>query len=487
MDLSQNSSGPSSCWFPRPRGDGPCPCPLVDVTVGVSPPTRGWTPDDQSRSPRRRGFPAHAGMDPLEDVRVIMVTGFPRPRGDGPHSNLTVAGTGMVSPPTRGWTHDTKSCRRSEIGFPAHAGMDPHTPSGPHQSEGFPRPRGDGPAATGVTSANSTAVSPPTRGWTPPVVLHLRQNPGFPAHAGMDLSYVGRQDGAGRFPRPRGDGPMAKVARPWRDRVSPPTRGWTLIAIDRRCAARGFPAHAGMDPSKEAHRPGGDGFPRPRGDGPCNRPCRRYPADRFPRPRGDGPQSTLPALPGRPVSPPTRGWTVEGRNPVTGHIGFPAHAGMDPQAQCDDQTYYWFPRPRGDGPNPNRVAQRPQMVSPPTRGWTQEHAVDNQSVPGFPAHAGMDRNSTVVFPAHAGMDLAESVMSPASRVSPPTRGWTSVAVKPVAPVGGFPAHAGMDPASPAGTSAATGFPRPRGDGPSAQTHVQPGEAVSPPTRGWTVT
>ena len=94
-----------------------------------------------------------------------------------------------------------------------------------------------------------------------------------------------------------------------------------------------------------------------------------------------------------------------------------------------------FPRPRGDGPRVKafRVIQFP-TVSPPTRGWTRELILQCDIEVGFPAHAGMDPEEahhdrrSGGFPAHAGMDLSvDSHLRHNSGVSPPTRGWTPVA------------------------------------------------------------
>ena len=89
---------------------------------------------------------------------------------------------------------------------------------------------------------------------------------------------------------------------------SPHTRGWTRYVLTGDARGFGFPAHAGMDPS----RPGQD--------------ARR---DGIPRTRGDGPRALSKSVAGRSDSPHTRGWTRGrlglGRRPD----GFPAHAGMD--------------------------------------------------------------------------------------------------------------------------------------------------------------
>ena len=71
-------------------------------------------------------------------------------------------------------------------------------------------------------------------------------------------------------------------------------------------------------------------------------------------------------------------------------IGFPAHAGMDPEPQRHTLEGPWFPRPRGDGPEKAPTSLWGKMVSPPTRGWTPTRPASAAAADGFPAHAGMD-------------------------------------------------------------------------------------------------
>ena len=341
---------------------------------------------------------------------------------------------------------------RAAVGFPAHAGMDPHPGRSPQRYRGFPRPRGDGPGST-YRADGGAAVSPPTRGWT-----RRRRTPGqdalgFPAHAGMDLSYSATTRNQRRFPRPRGDGPPTGMRTAGTVAVSPPTRGWTLYRMCRLLLSRGFPAHAGMDRSYAIQWP------------------RRK---RFPRPRGDGPQMTYEDTTAATVSPPTRGWTHMAKIIKRRIMGFPAHAGMDPDRPHGRRARVGFPRPRGDGPS-LLVSRTPvARVSPPTRGWTLLHPLEDVQGDGFPAHAGMDRRRSVSswtrrrFPRPRG-DGPQSLTGDCSSeaVSPPTRGWTALVLTEHSRITGFPAHAGMDPEDRVTMRLGCGFPRPRGDGPSS--------------------
>ena len=243
--------------FPRPRGDGPLFSSARSASARVSPPTRGWTVDATWAAGTVPGFPAHAGMDPIPALRKLrfprprgdgpcarrvddLGAGFPRPRGDGPLGPMRRSRSDRrwrVSPPTRGWRWR------------------------------FPRPRGDGPPKA-PTVAQVMEVSPPTRGWTARVEVAGKADRGFPAHAGMDPWIRGSSGWGSGFPRPRGDGPRDGHRLPLRRLVSPPTRGWTSVSVGDWVHMPGFPAHAGMDPQTTPAGPPSGRFPRPRGDGP---------------------------------------------------------------------------------------------------------------------------------------------------------------------------------------------------------------------------
>src|SRR4051812_13449834 len=104
----------------------------------------------------------------------------------------------------------------------------------------------------------------------------------------------------------------------------PPTRGWTLVALDLKDLERGSPAPAkGWQGLRSLRAP-----------------------------------------------PPTRGWTRCRARPVVAALGSPAHAGMDPPSSTAPPSRSRLPRPRGDGPD--AIGHLPQalVAPPPTRGWT---------------------------------------------------------------------------------------------------------------------
>ncbi len=210
---------------------------------------------------------------------------------------------------------------------------------------------------------------PPTRGWTEVRGVHQGAARGSPAHAGMDPVMIGRMSPRTRLPRPRGDGPDPRERHDGREQAPPPTRGWTHRRADEGRDLAGSPAHAGMDPRGPRAGSSAPGLPRPRGDGPI---CRAYSAEHDSAP------------------PPTRGWTRQWHARIPRRQGSPAHAGMDRCAPRQRDVADGLPRPRGDGPELVVMAANPSMAPPPTRGWTQRAGAVAVEARGSPAHAGMD-------------------------------------------------------------------------------------------------
>ena len=297
-----------------------------------------------------------------------MRSGVPRTRGDGPCASTVGSVVPGGSPHTRGWTLCRRTSPSSTRGFPAHAGMDPSRRRSSPVRLRVPRTRGDGPAASNASIPRSTG-SPHTRGWTPALGHDPAQEFGFPAHAGMDRLRGARPTSDHRVPRTRGDGPRAAEVVWGAARGSPHTRGWTDLAVWTSGCSRGFPAHAGMDPGRDA---------------------RRDWLRRVPRTRGDGPHSSSSSTEGAAGSPHTRGWTPRD-DPLAGQSGgFPAHAGMDRSGASSWTGITRVPRTRGDGPAASCRRASASRGSPHTRGWTQLPCSQWVAAVGFPAHAGMD-------------------------------------------------------------------------------------------------
>ena len=258
---------PAGTGLPRTRGDGPRSSISRRRATSASPHTRGWTGGQPLRAEGRRGFPAHAGMDPPRATRQTGAPRLPRTRGDGPAAADLDAALERASPHTRGWTRVDPRPRRPDVGFPAHAGMDPIACCGGASTTGLPRTRGDGPHRRrrhlGVDGA-----SPHTRGWTRSGGGGVVPPAGFPAHAGMDPRYVSAFSSPKWLPRTRGDGPEACNSRVLSIWASPHTRGWTPRLELAGLVVEGFPAHAGMDRARRRAAGGRGRLPRTRGDGP---------------------------------------------------------------------------------------------------------------------------------------------------------------------------------------------------------------------------
>ena len=228
MDPVYPSRRRSSPGLPRTRGDGPATFPMVGGAHTASPHTRGWTAPRQRLPGRSCGFPAHAGMDPRRSCAWPAGCRLPRTRGDGPQPSQLCTRAMRASPHTRGWTPADALLVLPRRGFPAHAGMDPAGPSRRTFGSRLPRTRGDGPLSRiGLLLAQT--ASPHTRGWTRPGRRLLLADLGFPAHAGMDPLTCSYVSGPGRLPRTRGDGPVRAGQFVVPRGASPHTRGWTLL------------------------------------------------------------------------------------------------------------------------------------------------------------------------------------------------------------------------------------------------------------------
>ena len=124
MDRQDRPNTASRTCVPRPRGDGPVEICGRYVSVGCSPPARGWTDDADENVEQDQVFPARAGMDRRLSTNGCGAMSVPRPRGDGPAAASAGVSTWTCSPPARGWTAVTAQGSWMLIVFPARAGMD---------------------------------------------------------------------------------------------------------------------------------------------------------------------------------------------------------------------------------------------------------------------------------------------------------------------------------------------------------------------------
>src|SRR5438309_2264971 len=101
---------------------------------------------------------------------------------------MSVSTLGLAPPPTRGSTLEFHVAGAGHRGSPAHAGIDPTTPSPSGRRRWLPRPRGDRPGVRPVLALIS-AAPPPTRGSTLLATYASLADDGSPAHAGIDPGY----------------------------------------------------------------------------------------------------------------------------------------------------------------------------------------------------------------------------------------------------------------------------------------------------------
>ena len=199
----------------------------VDSFKRVPPHPRGWSRCGSRPEPGCRGSPAPAGMVPGPLAPTSRYRRFPRTRGDGPYFSHGRWTNAPVPPHPRGWSRRGAVRHARLCGSPAPAGMVPRWKAVGAATAGFPRTRGDGPHSH-PTPADAPSVPPHPRGWSPIRRVRPRLALGSPAPAGMVPQDTGTRRRRPRFPRTRGDGPCADYFIIGIGRVPPHPRGWSL-------------------------------------------------------------------------------------------------------------------------------------------------------------------------------------------------------------------------------------------------------------------
>ena len=334
----------------------------------------------------------------------------------------------------------------------------------------LPRVRGDRPVPVGL-GHSSTPASPRPRGSTRPAQTRGDQRMGFPASAGIDPSRRPGWSGSPWLPRVRGDRPSLGVYLHPLGSASPRPRGSTPPVRRRRAQDRGFPASAGIDPL----------WRRPDLD-----------PGRLPRVRGDRPElQTNADIPGL-ASPRPRGSTPRVGDGGALRIGFPASAGIDPWRWAGCWAPAWLPRVRGDRPFAVRSRAISSAASPRPRGSTPTLPLWRHAATGFPASAGIDPRVAARRQRVHGLPRVrgDRPSAPARRLllgaaSPRPRGSTRESESGCRLRDGFPASAGIDPSPETPGRSAIGLPRVRGDRPQSRPSSQMRSWASPRPRGST--
>ena len=142
------SIGPSGayCGFPRVRGDVPRGGGVITRLIAFSPRARGCSSKPFTTVGARGVFPACAGMFPVTPPSAAPISCFPRVRGDVPHDGVTVDRDPGFSPRARGCSARSWGGQQGCGVFPACAGMFPHRTSITKNFCRFPRVRGDVPS-----------------------------------------------------------------------------------------------------------------------------------------------------------------------------------------------------------------------------------------------------------------------------------------------------------------------------------------------------
>ena len=218
----------------------------------VPPLTRGSTRSPSWPHSPGEGSPAHAGIDPFTPS-VLMTSGrFPRSRGDRPFTSINSAIVEPAPSLTRGSTRGLLEQPAHDHGSPAHAGIDPRFRRSAISIPWLPRSRGDRPSA-GEETGDTNPAPPLTRGSTPPA-RGLRR--AFSRLAPLPLT--------------RGSRPHVALPPTRRLAAAPPlTRGSTRLGrVAGHHVVGGSPAHGGIDPTPGRVRAPPPGSPRSRGDRP---------------------------------------------------------------------------------------------------------------------------------------------------------------------------------------------------------------------------
>ena len=188
--------------------------------------------------------------------------------------------------------------------------------------------RGDRPL-DGSPESIILEATPHARGSTPDRETEGGQVVGYPACAGIDPAPLQPDSDRKRLPRMRGDRPGNVQVSVVRRGATPHARGSTFVGFIDQALSQGYPACAGIDPTK---------------------PSRSNVTWRLPRMRGDRPHSSRTGTTSLLATPHARGSTLLRHRGGIVLLGYPACAGIDPTHRRRSAASIWLPRMRGDRP-----------------------------------------------------------------------------------------------------------------------------------------
>ena len=168
------------------RGDRP-PCFLETVKpVMFTPHARGSTTERDLPSPKKKVYPACAGIDRLWPGLSSELSCLPRMRGDRPEALIIMADNYLFTPHARGSTPGPSRDAKVTCVYPACAGIDPASKRSSSTTMSLPRMRGDRPQHL-ITRLIHQLFTPHARGSTQRFVTKNYQPIVYPACAGIDL------------------------------------------------------------------------------------------------------------------------------------------------------------------------------------------------------------------------------------------------------------------------------------------------------------
>ncbi len=168
------------------RGDRP-PCFLETVKpVMFTPHARGSTTERDLPSPKKKVYPACAGIDRLWPGLSSELSCLPRMRGDRPEALIIMADNYLFTPHARGSTPGPSRDAKVTCVYPACAGIDPASKRSSSTTMSLPRMRGDRPRGLSLRTI-SQLFTPHARGSTYSSCPHTSNIFVYPACAGIDL------------------------------------------------------------------------------------------------------------------------------------------------------------------------------------------------------------------------------------------------------------------------------------------------------------
>ena len=250
---------------PRSRGENTFAAPMMFLTWGSSPLTRGKRRQDTRRARCAGLIPAHAGKTIKRRTACDTSKAHPRSRGENARSRRCAGATWGSSPLTRGKLAGGSAETYKQGLIPAHAGKTASREDRFALAGAHPRSRGENDLTEPIIEL-MPGSSPLTRGklsfrWGWVVRVRL-----IPAHAGKTRSDHGRRDRSRAHPRSRGENRMRRVRSFQRRGSSPLTRGKRSSQVDMRSSRGLIPAHAGKTRRSDPRSPHPKAHPRSRGE-----------------------------------------------------------------------------------------------------------------------------------------------------------------------------------------------------------------------------